>query len=102
MSKRLEMSPHIKKIYTKVIDNKPYYIYVFYVNHVLKKKYFDGSFILPFEEKMKYLKFWGEQDEYAEKLCSKALFEDGKNEWLPLADYRKSMFDKNKDNKKAW
>lgn len=97
MSKRLEMSSNIKKIYTKVIDNKPYYIYVFYVNHILKKKYFDySSFILPFEEKMKYLKFWGEQDEYAEKLCSNSLFSNGRDEWLPLADYRKSMFDRNK------
>lgn len=93
LHRRFSKSLNIDRSYIKIVDNKPLYIVSFFVRPELKKLY-EGSVQIKHDHKMKYLKFWSDFDEYAEKLCSTTSFVLSSKEELPLEDYKPSFLHK--------
>lgn len=56
---RLFKSKNVKKTYVKYIDNKPYYIYVFWLNGKLTDEIHSKVFALTPERLIKAMEFWG-------------------------------------------
>ena len=86
LSIRMSKSLNIKKIYTKRVNNIPYYIYSFYVNPEAKK-YYKNIAEITAKDKMKFIKFWSEFDKMSDVITSDSIFRLNYIEKLPLEDY---------------
>ena len=84
---RFSKSPNIKKVYVKIVDNKPYYIYSFWVRKELDNLY-EGNAVLTKEQKAKVLKYWGIVDHISDLILNNNIVFLDSNIVMPLADYR--------------
>lgn len=93
LSKRLSTSVNVKRQYIKLVNNKPYCIYSFFVKPELKK-YFNGVLSIKTEHKNKIANFWSTLDNDVNTIFQNSIITVNGVEKMPLADYNRSNFDK--------
>ena len=84
--RRLASSYNVKKAYNKVIDNKSYEVYSFFVNPEVSK-FYNNLVSLSFDQKNRYVDFWGKLDEDKETVTENSLLALDKKHSMPLAEF---------------
>lgn len=84
---RFSKSPNIKRTYVKYVNNKPYFIYSFWVNPDVKKLY-DGIVTLTTQQKVAVLQFWTQFDSIVDLIMSNPVISLGVTHEMPLEDFR--------------
>ena len=92
MSVRYDYSKNLKRKYIKLVNNIPYYFYVFYVPHKLKEL-FEGVIVLTYEQKLKVLQFWGASDYITKIVFECPVVVTSTQHDAPLEDVKKEIFD---------
>lgn len=87
MSRRFSKSKHLRRTYIKLVNNIPYYFYVFNVPWQLKKL-LSGVMNLTTEQKVRILQFWGGSDEVVDFVLSNPVIAIGTEHKAPLRDVR--------------
>lgn len=99
-ARRFEQSKNIKKKYVKIVNNKPYYIYSFWVCKELGNLY-KGNVILGKEQKLKILNYWGVVDKISDYILNNNIIWLDSEKALPLEDYREPYFKNGIEIKKS-
>lgn len=84
--RRLASSFSVKKAYNKVIDNKSYVVYSFFVNPEVSK-FYNNLVSLSFDQKNRYVDFWGKLDEDKETVTENSVLVLDKKHSMPLAEF---------------
>lgn len=86
LSRRLASSFSVKKMYNKVIDSKSYVIYSFFVNPEVSK-FYNRLVSLSFDQKNRYVDFWGKLDEDKDTVTENSILALDKKHSMPLAEF---------------
>ena len=87
---RLESSKNLKRRYVKIVNNKPYYIYSFWVPPTCKS-FYKGKVSLTTSNKLLLLHFWGEFDSLIEDIMNKSTIKVDVNHNIPLETYPEDL-----------
>lgn len=83
---RFESAKTLKRKYIKLVDNKPYMIYVFWLKPDIKVSE-KGIITLTSSQKVSVLQFWGFPDELVKLLIEDSSIAGEYTHEMPLADY---------------
>lgn len=92
MYKRIESDINKKRFYTKIINNKPYYIYEYYVNPDIKNILNNTVYLKP-EHKVRVLQFWGPYDSVSSTVLSNNILGYDTSIVIPPQDYIETVED---------
>lgn len=83
---RLDSSKSLKRKYVKLVNNIPYYVYVFWITPGIKVSD-KGIINLSSEQKISVLQFWNFQKDLLDYLVGDSSYVEEYTHQMPLADY---------------
>lgn len=92
LATRLSKSTNVKREYVKIIDNKPYYVYCFWINRKLMDEIHQGVIKLTNEMKQNCIQFWSFLDSISIAIMNGHDSFVAEQKDLPCEDYNTSEY----------
>lgn len=87
---RMSESKNVKRQYVKIINNKPYYIYAFWLTEKLKDQIHSGVVSITDDIKIKCFNFWSHYDSLSLKILHGMTTVTSEQKHMPCEDYNTS------------